>query len=52
MGATNVLNGTGKLLIIFTMLIGRVGILTFSYVLAGTKGSGGLEYAEENIMVG
>ncbi len=52
MGATNMLNGTGKLLIIFTMLIGRVGILTFSYVLAGTKGSGGLEYAEENIMVG
>lgn len=51
-GATNFLNGTGKLLIIFTMLIGRVGILTFSYVLAGTKGSGGLEYAEENIMVG
>jgi trk system potassium uptake protein TrkH len=52
MGGTTMLNDTGKLLIIFTMLIGRVGILTFSYVLAGTKGSGGLEYAEENIMVG
>jgi len=52
MGATNILNGAGKFLIIVTMLIGRVGILTFSYVLAGTKGSGGLEYAEENIMVG
>jgi len=52
MGATNFLNGPGKLIIIFTMLIGRVGILTFSYVLAGTKGLGGLEYAEENIMVG
>ena len=52
MGATNLLNGAGKFLIIITMLIGRVGILTFSYVLAGTKDSGGLEYAEENIMVG
>jgi trk system potassium uptake protein TrkH len=35
-----------------TMLIGRVGVLTFSYVIAGASPLKGIEYAEENIMLG
>lgn len=52
MGATTVINGIGKFLLIVTMLIGRVGVLTFSYVLTAAEGKKGIEYAEENIMVG
>jgi trk system potassium uptake protein TrkH len=34
------------------MLIGRVGVLTFSYLIAGVELTNGIEYAEENIMIG
>jgi len=34
------------------MLIGRVGVLTFSYLIVGVKLTNGIEYAEENIMIG
>jgi trk system potassium uptake protein TrkH len=52
MGATTQLTCPGKLLIITLMLIGRVGVLTFSYLIAGVELTNGIEYAEENIMIG
>jgi len=52
MGATSQISCPGKLLIITIMLIGRVGVLTFSYLIAGTELTKGIEYAEENIMIG
>jgi trk system potassium uptake protein len=51
-GVTAKLNAAGKLLIIIMMLIGRVGVLTFAYVLAGTEARAGLRYAEQNLMIG
>lgn len=52
MGATGQLSLMGKIWIIILMLIGRVGVLTIAYVVAGTTPSRGIEHAEENIMVG
>ena len=52
MGATAKLNTFGKLLIIAMMLIGRVGVLTFAYIFAGTEARGGVQYAHQNIMIG
>ena len=52
MGATTVLNSWSKALIVLIMLIGRVGVLTFSYIIAGEKRREGIEYAEENLMLG
>ena len=52
MGATTQMTCLGKLLIIIIMLIGRVGVLTFSYLIAGVELTNGIEYAEENIMIG
>jgi trk system potassium uptake protein TrkH len=52
MGVTADINKWGKLLIMMTMLVGRVGVLTFSYVIAGAAPLKGIEYAEENIMLG
>jgi len=52
MGATSQMTCPGKFLIIIMMLIGRVGVLTFSYLIVGIKLTNGIEYAEENIMIG
>ncbi|OKY76694.1 MAG: ATPase [Desulfobulbaceae bacterium DB1] len=52
MGLTTMLSTWGKLLIIFLMLVGRVGVLTFSYIIIGGAIADGIEYAEENIMIG
>lgn len=52
MGATTALNSLGKTLIVLIMLIGRVGVLTFSYIIAGEELREGIEYAEENLMLG
>jgi len=52
MGATARLGALGKIIIIAMMLIGRVGIPTFTYVIAGTEARSGFEYAEENLMIG
>ncbi|MDA3787536.1 MAG: TrkH family potassium uptake protein [Desulfobacula sp.] len=52
MGATAEINNWGKFLIFLMMLFGRVGVLTFSYVIAGTEPLKGIEYVEENIMIG
>ena len=52
MGVTTGLNAWGKGWIILMMIIGRVGILTFSYIIVGSGKDEGIEYAEENMMVG
>ena len=52
MGATSALNIWGKYWIIFMMLVGRVGVLTFSYTIIGSGTENGIEHSEENIMVG
>ncbi|MCF8081670.1 MAG: TrkH family potassium uptake protein [Deltaproteobacteria bacterium] len=52
MGVTPDLNTWGKCLIILMMIIGRVGVLTFSYIILGTGTAKGIEHAEENMMIG
>lgn len=52
MGATTVLSTWGKYWIVLMMIVGRVGVLTFAYIIVGTGTTNGVEYAEENIMVG
>jgi trk system potassium uptake protein TrkH len=52
MGITPTLSLWGKSWIILLMFIGRVGILTFAYIIIGGGTEKGREYAEENIMIG
>ena len=52
MGATASLNGIGKFIIVLVMIIGRVGVPAFAYIIAGPPPRKGLEYAEENLMIG
>ncbi|MBN1841002.1 MAG: hypothetical protein JW883_01820 [Deltaproteobacteria bacterium] len=52
MGVTPDLTIWGKCWIIFMMIIGRVGVLAFAYIVVGTATSNGVEYSEENLMVG
>ena len=52
MGATSTLNTWGKCWIILIMIVGRVGVLTFSYIIVGAGVTNGVEYAEENMMIG
>ncbi|MFO8032059.1 MAG: TrkH family potassium uptake protein [Desulfohalobiaceae bacterium] len=52
MGGTEHLNLWGKLLIVLLMLAGRVGILTMAYVVVSREPNQGLQYAEENLMIG
>jgi len=52
MGATPNLNSGAKVLIITMMLIGRLGIPAFSYLLLGGKPGNGPRYAEEKLMLG
>jgi trk system potassium uptake protein len=52
MGVTPELSTWGKSWIILMMLVGRVGVLTFSYIIVGAGKTNGLEYAEENMMIG
>ncbi len=51
-GITAGLGNWGKSWIILMMIIGRVGVLTFSYIIVGTSMSNGVEYSEENLMIG
>lgn len=51
-GLTTALSAWGKVLLIATMIVGRVGVLTFSYILVGTGVAGRVEYSEENLMIG
>jgi len=52
LGVTAKLSVMGKLLITMLMFVGRVGLLTFAFVLVKQAGREGTEYAEENIMIG
>ena len=52
MGVTPELSAWGKFWIIFMMIIGRVGVLTFSYIIVGTGTTNGFEYSQENLMIG
>ncbi len=52
MGITPELNTWAKCWITLMMIIGRVGVLTFAYIIVGTGTMNGIEYSEENLMVG
>jgi trk system potassium uptake protein TrkH len=52
MGVTPSLSAWGKTWIILLMFVGRVGVLTFAYIIVGGAAERGIEYAEENIMIG
>lgn len=52
MGVTPELSNWSKLWLILTMLVGRVGVLTFAYIITGSGVEKGKEHAEENMMIG
>jgi len=52
MGVTPELSTWGKCWIMITMIVGRVGVLTFSYIIVGSDATKGIEYSEENMMIG
>lgn len=52
MGVTPELNTWAKSLIILMMIVGRVGVLTFAYIIVGAGATNGIEYSEENLMIG
>jgi trk system potassium uptake protein TrkH len=52
MGVTPVLTTWSKSWLVFMMIIGRVGVLTFSYIIVGAAVNNGIEYSEENLMIG
>ena len=52
MGVTPGLTTWSKAWIIIMMIIGRVGVLTFSYIIIGTAATRGVEHAEEHVMIG
>ena len=51
-GITSFLTTWDKYWIVLIMIIGRVGVLTFSYIIVGTDPDRGKEYSEENMMIG
>lgn len=52
LGITSQLSSLGKLIIIFTMLIGRIGPLTVAIIFAKKKLSGSYKYPEDHIIIG
>lgn len=52
MGVTPTLTQPGKMVIIALMIIGRVGVPAFTYIIAGGGSTKGVQYAEENMMIG
>jgi trk system potassium uptake protein TrkH len=52
MGVTSTLTTGGKIVIIFLMLIGRVGLLTIAYVVTARAPKATYQYAEERVMIG
>ena len=52
LGATAKLTSTGKLIIILLMFVGRVGLLTMAFAIAGRTRRHAPRYAEESIMIG
>lgn len=51
-GATAKANTFGKWIIILLMFVGRVGLLTMAFAIAGRTRRTAARYAEENIMIG
>jgi trk system potassium uptake protein TrkH len=51
-GATAKLTTAGKTIIIALMFVGRVGLLTMAFAIAGRTRRFATRYAEENIMIG
>jgi trk system potassium uptake protein TrkH len=51
-GATSKLNAWGKVIVILLMFVGRVGLLTMAFAIAGRTKRFATRYAEENIMIG
>jgi trk system potassium uptake protein TrkH len=52
LGMTAKLNAVGKVVIVFSMFIGRIGPLTILYVFTREKAFGKFQYVEENVMIG
>ena len=52
LGVTPNLNAAGKVVIILTMFIGRIGPLTLLYAFSREKAFGRFEYVEESVMIG
>jgi len=52
LGITSKLSGVGKIVIILTMYIGRIGPLTLLYAFSRQKAFGRFEYVEETVMIG
>lgn len=52
LGTTAKLSSLGKIMIVLTMYIGRIGPLTFLYAFSRHKPFGRYEYVEENVMIG
>ncbi|ADD68055.1 H(+)-transporting two-sector ATPase [Denitrovibrio acetiphilus DSM 12809] len=50
-GATGMLDGVGKIIIIVTMFAGRLGPMTLFTIMSGTGNTSGTEYIEENITI-
>ncbi|MGC8928790.1 MAG: TrkH family potassium uptake protein [Myxococcota bacterium] len=52
LGITPQLSSLGKIIIVFTMLIGRVGPLTIAIIFAQKKVSGSYRYPDDHIIIG
>ncbi len=52
LGMTAKLNTVGKIVIVLTMYIGRIGPLTLLYAFSRQKAFGKYEYVEETVMIG
>jgi len=52
LGITSLLSAGGKLVLIFAMFTGRIGLLTLAYAVARPEGSDRIVYSEENVMIG
>ena len=52
LGLTPYLTAMGKIIIMVTMILGKVGVLTIAHGLASPKGKKEMIYAEESIMIG
>jgi trk system potassium uptake protein TrkH len=52
MGVTSALGTWSKSWIVLMMILGRVGVLTFSYIIVGAGVTNGIEYSEESVMIG
>lgn len=52
LGATAKMDGVGKILIMLTMLVGRVGIMTIAYLFTSRESTARYQFVEEDVMIG